>query len=289
MRSFTPILVLFLLPSILIGQDFDPRPSSTTDRVVKHSHYSLSYSEEHEQAEWVSYELEAGDLRGDRFERTDDFRKDPDVETGSASLEDHHGDGYDRGHLAPAADMAHSPTAISESFYMSNMSPQEASFNRGIWLSLEEQVRTWALRNDGVYVVTGPLLNGCKERVGPNRVCVPEHFYKVILERNGKESKMIALLLPNQEGGRALQEYVVTTDHLEEQSGIDFFPALADSMENELESQRNLKEWSFKDMDTEEGRERKNSSSQRCKGTTEDGDRCKRKTKDPSGYCWQHQ
>lgn len=97
-------------------------------------------------------------LTGDRVNgtigRTDNFRPDPLVETGSASLADYKGSGYDRGHLAPAGDMKWSQKVMSESFFMSNMSPQTPGFNRGIWRSLESLVRTWAAENEDIYVVS---------------------------------------------------------------------------------------------------------------------------------------
>jgi endonuclease G len=90
--------------------------------------------------------------------RKDNFRSDPKVKTGSAALSDYKGSGYDRGHLAPAADFKWSATAMSESFYMSNMSPQVPGFNRGIWKNIESTVRNWAVENDEIYIVTGPVL-----------------------------------------------------------------------------------------------------------------------------------
>lgn len=84
--------------------------------------------------------------------RTDDFRADPLVSTGSDTLADYSGSGYDRGHLCPAADMKLNQTSMSETFFLSNMSPQGAGFNRGIWSSVEDQVRKWAIEFDGLKV-----------------------------------------------------------------------------------------------------------------------------------------
>ena len=106
----------------------------------------------------VAYELTAQEVQG-IVSRSDDFRADPEIITGSAALVDYRGSGYDRGHLAPAADMKWSEEAMSESFYMSNMSPQAPGFNRGIWKSLESRVRSWAVENGTVYVVTGGILS----------------------------------------------------------------------------------------------------------------------------------
>ena len=123
------VLTLQSIPVFL--QQIDFLPSSTSGQVIKHGSYTLSYDETHEQAEWVAYELTAFEVDG-RYERTDNFRRDPKVETGSASLSDYRGSGYDRGHLAPAADMFFTRSAMSESFFLSNMTPQEPARNRGV-------------------------------------------------------------------------------------------------------------------------------------------------------------
>ena len=117
-----------------IAQIANPKPI-IGEQIVNHLGYSLSYNEKNEQASWVAYELTADQVRG-TVKRKDSFRSDPLIKTGSASLSDYKGSGYDRGHLAPAADMKWSTTAMSESFFMSNMSPQLPGFNRGIWKKL---------------------------------------------------------------------------------------------------------------------------------------------------------
>lgn len=132
--------VLFVLPHFSHTQEIDYLPTSTTGQVVRHQYYTVSYSEAHEQAEWVAYHLTPSRANGD-VERTDNYRQDPKVQTGSSTNADHQGSGYDRGHLAPAAAMAFNRQAMSQSFYLSNMSPQDPSLNRGPWRQLEKQVR----------------------------------------------------------------------------------------------------------------------------------------------------
>ena len=151
-------ILLLCLPIIGYSQA-SHFPICDSCEIVEHENYSLCYNENYEQASWVFYELTKDEVVGD-LERTDDFREDPLVSTGSASLEDYVGSGYDRGHIAPAADMEFSATAMSESFYMSNMSPQHPSFNRGRWKSLESEVRKWAYSREAIWVTSGPVLKG---------------------------------------------------------------------------------------------------------------------------------
>ena len=207
--------------------------------LVKHTHYSLSYSEKHEQAEWVFYEINKERILG-LVNRTDDFRSDKSISTNSASLDDYKSTGYDRGHLAPAQDFSFSTSAMSESFYMSNISPQHPSFNYGIWKDLEDLVRKWGANNT-LYVVSGPVFGSCISTIGSNNVCIPESYYKVIYDPSGK--KMIAFVIPNEKGTKSLKEYVCTTDSLETITNIDFFPILDDKLERKLESERHTLKW----------------------------------------------
>jgi len=145
------------------NQDNSLQPKSAGE-IVKHTYYTLAYSEENEQALWVYYQLTPEFINGTQS-RTDDFRPDPLISTGSATLADYSGSGYDRGHLCPAADMKLNKTSMSETFYLSNMSPQVAGFNRGIWSTVEDQVRKWAIEFDGLDVATGPIIKdnlGCE-------------------------------------------------------------------------------------------------------------------------------
>ena len=216
----------------------DLRPTFNGE-LVKHTHYSLSYSEKHEQAEWVFYEINKERILG-LVNRTDDFRSDKSISTNSASLDDYKSTGYDRGHLAPAQDFSFSTSAMSESFYMSNISPQHPSFNYGIWKDLEDLVRKWGV-NSTLYVVSGPVFGSCISTIGSNNVCIPESYYKVIYDPSGK--KMIAFVIPNEKGTKSLKEYVCTTDSLETITNIDFFPILDDKLERKLESERHTLKW----------------------------------------------
>ena len=221
-------------------QSYNLEPKSTGE-IIKHTYYSLAYSEENEQAYWVYYELTPELINGTQS-RTDDFRADPLVSTGSASLSDYSGSGYDRGHLCPAADMTLNKTSMSESFYLSNMSPQLAGFNRGIWSTLEAQVRKWALVYSKLYVVSGPIFKDDISSIGANQVTVPGYYYKVLFD--GKD-KMIGFILPNASSSKSLIQFIVNVDKIEEETGIDFFSGLDDKLENQLEGSINTASWDF--------------------------------------------
>jgi len=229
--------IISLLPEISIN-----------DEVIHHSYYTLSYNEDHEQANWVAYKLTSDMIQNGLYSRTDNFKPDYKVKSQSSQLSDYKGSGYDRGHLCPAGDMKISKIAMSESFYMSNMSPQSPSFNRGIWKSLESIVRTWAIENDEIYIVTGPILadGAYLGSIGSNFVSIPKYYYKVILDYQEPELKGIGFVLENVKGKSSLVSYAISIDNVEELTGIDFFPSLPDTIENIIEESLSIDKWNWK-------------------------------------------
>jgi len=216
-----------------------------TDVVIDRRGYALGYSEEFEQPLWVAYLLTADEVRNRKTGRTDDFRIDPYISTGSARLEDYAKNGFDRGHLAPAADMGWSAKTMSESFYFSNMTPQAPDFNRGVWRKLEEKVRDWAVDYGELYVVTGPVPARSGRTIGDNKVAVPPACYKVIYAPRAKPPAMIGFVLPNARSSRQLEEFAVPVDAVEALTGLDFFSKLNDPEQGRLESAVNPGQWKW--------------------------------------------
>ena len=136
-----------------------------------------------------------------------------------------------------------SSISMSESFLLSNISPQNSSFNRGGWKKLESQVRNWVLSEGNMYVVTGPILSNPIGSIGSNRVTIPSFYYKIVYSRSN--DKMIGIVMPNQKITNDLKYYVKSVDYIESITGIDFFHQLEDVYEEKLESEINLKDWNF--------------------------------------------
>ncbi|MDC8003040.1 DNA/RNA non-specific endonuclease [Aureisphaera galaxeae] len=217
-------------------------PSSTTGAIVHHSHYSLSYSEKHEQAEWVAYEVAKSHLSDNDFDRPY-FIEDKKVRSGSADWRNYKRSGYDRGHLCPAGARRFSYDAYKETFLTSNISPQNHEFNSGIWNRLEQKVRRWANEHDGVYVITGGILKDGLKTIGSEKVSIPNEFYKIIIDNSGSKPKAIAFLIPNRDSSQSYFEYVTTIDILESKTGIDFLEGLPDATESTLESSLEIEHW----------------------------------------------
>ena len=229
--------------SIVEVTDYSYLPTTNRGTLYKKANYAHSYSAKDFQSEWVVYYLTKEETEG-KVERSNEFLSDPNIPNSPTKL-DYNQTGYDRGHQAPAADMKFSSQAMEECFYMTNMSPQEPSFNRGIWKDLEEDVRGWCVEKGAIYVVTGALFEQDK-RMRKSKITVPSHFYKIIL--NPKEQEMIAFLLPNQESEKPMSKFAISVDDLEVRSGVDFYSQLPDSIEDKLESAINITNWYSNDV-----------------------------------------
>ncbi|MEZ0483742.1 DNA/RNA non-specific endonuclease [Fibrella aquatica] len=227
--------------------DFEKQPDfilpsgRTQHELVRHDGYTLRYDTDLKNALWVAYPLLAYEITGDADRDTERFMPDPSVDGGTALPTDYTKSGYDRGHLAPAGDFKFSQQLTKQSFFMSNISPQAPQFNRGIWKSLEEQVRAWALRDGGLYIVTGPVLRNGLPTIGKtNEVAIPDSFYKVILyckKGASPDIRMIGFLLKNEPASESLKAFVVPVDVIEKATGLDFFAKIPDELEQKLESQ----------------------------------------------------
>ena len=230
---------------VIESSNFDYLPSSTTNQIVKHKYYTLSYSEKYEQAEWTAHILTPKHIKYVKRTRPY-FIYDKGVKTKSANYRNYKQSGYDRGHLVPAGDMRFSEEAFNDTFYTSNISPQNHDFNAGLWNRLEQKTRYWSQKYGKLYVITGGVLQKNLKTIGKEEVAVPNQFYKILLDYSDKKPKAIAFLMPNKNSERPLYEFVTSIDKIEKLTNIDFFPALPNSIENSLESRSDYKGWSFR-------------------------------------------
>ena len=224
------------------SNSFNYFPTSTNEAVYERETFAFSYSEAHEQSEWVAYFLTPSDFNRANYDRPF-FIVDPIVKTASADWRNYKKSGYDKGHLCPAGDRKSSYSSFKETFYTSNIAPQKREFNAGIWNRLEEKTRYWAEKYNGVYVITGGVLSDNLKTIGKEKVSVPNYFYKVLLTKD--KSRMIGFLVPHKESKLPLYELTVSVDEIEKITGIDFFPNLEDTIENRLEANSDYKNWSF--------------------------------------------
>lgn len=208
-------------------------PTSKCDQIINHTYYQICYSEKHKQALWTFHELTRKSINGPA-KRRNNYRRDPNVVL-PVLRDDYKKSGYDRGHLVPAGDMKLNNTAMSETFYMTNMSPQKPDLNRKIWNRLEGEMRKLVKKYGNAWVVTAPILRG-KLRTLKSGVSIPKQYYKIIYIPSTQIMK--AYLFENRGyGNTSLSSQQVTVDSIEKLTEIDMFSQLEDSLEDRLESQ----------------------------------------------------
>lgn len=216
-----------------------PQSGAETRFYVSHA---LSYDQMRRTPRWVAEHLSAQGLLGHADRKHCRFRPDPGVpELFTARNEDYLRSGWSRGHMAPAGDNKSSERAMAETFYLSNIVPQNYENNAGFWNRLEMYCRELTQSFSHVWIVSGPLLlprtleNGsrtvCYQLIGKDDVAVPTHLYKVILAQNDSSPDSLALgafVVPNAPIGfeRPLTEFQVSLSDLERMSGLTFFPAV---------------------------------------------------------------
>lgn len=217
-----------------------------SDRVITHKGYTVSYNYDWKIPNWVAYELTDIEVEGE-VPRYDRFKPDPMVpKNATATTDDYKHSGYDRGHMAPAADMKWDEQVMKESFYLSNICPQNPNLNGGAWKDLEEQVRDLASQKGNIFVVCGPIVNNTDKTIGANKVVVPQAFYKVLLQEDKGELHAIGFIYENKSGRQPMSTYAKTIDEVEEITNIDFFPSLPDRIEKKIESEVDFSKWTVK-------------------------------------------
>ena len=217
-----------------------------SDRIITHKGYTVSYNYDWKIPNWVAYELTDVEVMGE-VPRYDKFKPDPMVpQNASAHTNDYKYSGYDRGHMAPAADMKWDEQAMKESFFLSNICPQNPNLNGGVWKDLEEQVRDLASQKGRIFVVCGPIVNDTKNTIGENKVVVPQAFFKVLLQEDNNEIHTIGFIYENISGRKPMSTYAMTVDEVEKITNIDFFPSLPNKTGKKAESEVDFTKWTVK-------------------------------------------
>ncbi len=204
------------------------------DQIMFNRHYVLGYSYYFRQAKWA-LEIVNPDNMG--LERSDNFRPDYRIpEIFRADLVDYSGSGYDRGHLVASADKLETELQNSETFLLSNMTPQKPQFNRYTWKALETEVRRLDAKPKilETYVICGPIFYFDQPVVSigagdSNEVTipVPHAYFKSILTENDRGTlHMWSFVLPNEKSNKSLDKFRVPTTLVEKLAGIKLWERL---------------------------------------------------------------
>ena len=213
---------------IPLGKDLETPVSLVPrqEQIIRHSGYTVSYNKDLKIPNWVSYELTREETKG-KEKRGNRFIADPLVTGPIATNADYTRSGYDKGHMAPAADMC----------------PQHPQLNRRGWKNLEEKIRNWAIADSAIIIICGPIIEKHPKTIGKNKVVVPQKFFKVVLSPFAKPIRAIGFLFNNEQAVEPLSSYVVTVDSIESLTNMDFFAPLPDEIENKIEANANYSLW----------------------------------------------
>lgn len=220
-----------------------PAPLKKTPEIIlRKKSYVVSYNQDTRMPNWVAWQLTAEHTDGE-LKRMNNFHEEENCPRPRATLQDYKGSGWSRGHMCPAGDNKWSRDAMYDSFSLVNVCPQDSKLNSGVWNSLEMDCRQWVRQYGEVYIVCGPvLMKRQHETIGPNKVVVPEAFFKVVLCMVGKP-KAFGVVVRNNEGTKKRDLYYNSVDDVERLTGLDFFPSLPDDIEKVVEAEVNMDEW----------------------------------------------
>lgn len=210
--------------------------------ILKRLSYIASYNKNTKCPNWVAWRLTAGHTDG-KWPRDNNYYEDESVPVPRATNDDYKGSEWTRGHMCPAGDNKWDSIAMRESNLLTNICPQHSSLNSGLWNVIERDCRKWALKYGDIFIVCGPIFYNVKHQtIGTHEIVVPEAFFKVILCLTGNP-KAIGFVIKNNDGKKKKDQYINTIDEVERITSMDFFSALPDSIENEVEAYANIEEW----------------------------------------------
>ena len=214
------------------------------EQILRKTGFTISYNRETKNPNWVAWHLTEGHTKGPYQRKQEVFAEDDEVKTPRATNNDYYSSRYDRGHMCPAGDNKWNKESMRESFLFTNVCPQNHGLNKYEWNDLEILCREWARKYGAIDIVCGPIYGDMRDQktIGRSKVWVPEAFFKVILCRKGNP-KAIGFIYRNEGVKQTMEEAVRTVDEIEELTGIDFFPALDDAVEDRVEARAHLSDW----------------------------------------------
>ncbi len=226
------------LPSVLSNDILD-------EHIIEYEGFTVSYNHKTLIPNWVAYDVTAWETQGE-YTAGSNFSRDPNLKGRQASREDYSHSGWDKGHMAPKADLKWSQKAWWESHYFTNICPQNRKMNGGDWNSLEQHVRKWARQYGRVYVVCGPIFDSCQYgTTGKANVHIPDAFFKALLVPYGDSYSGVAFIMRNDDRKQPPRKVAMSIDKVEEIIGRDLFPTLDDSIEEQIESKYKPSVWGF--------------------------------------------
>ena len=238
------LFILFLLPVALFGQEtIVARREGGDTEILKHPGFTACYNSATQQPDWVSWEITPETVVYDgNVSRCDEFLPDPLASRPTATTFSYSRTGYDRGHMAPAADFRYDQTAQDETFFLSNICLQEHNLNEKTWFELEKRCRFWCKNfyKTPLLLAAGPFFDEDPARVGRDALPVPSGFWKVVCKFDRGNWEAVGFVFPNEALDDDFRNYAVSVDEVERLTGLDFYPTLDGKLD---ESSFDLGRW----------------------------------------------
>lgn len=214
------------------------------EQILTRASYIVSYNKKTKCPNWVAWRLTREHANGDVSRMGNAFHEDQEVPAPRALNADYKQSGFSRGHMCPAGDNKWDREVMYETFLLSNVCPQNANLNSGLWNQIEISCRRWAEKYDDIYIICGPMYFKSKEMqyIGENNVAIPDAFFKVILCLNG-DPKCIGFICRNTDGNKKKDMYVNTLEEVERLTGLHFFPQLDPETRKLVESEADISMW----------------------------------------------
>ena len=219
--------------------------------VLDRGEFKIGWSPSLRHPVWVAYHVveDARHASGDRpnFSRDNQAPNCP-------SPDDYKKSGYDRGHMAPnyAIVTRYGEWLQKRTFLMSNIAPQTAELNRGVWRELEHRIAEYWTRKYGeIWVIVGCVSDDtARTCIGDTGIDVPEKFYMLVVAQDGYDVRALAVILPHDVPyGAYAARYLASVDELEALTGLDFLSGLPEFIGSPLEAQLPTRLWPVKFVD----------------------------------------
>lgn len=221
--------------SATLPQDFELPEYDEDEDIVRHLGYTASYNHGTLVPDWVAWELTREEAKA-RKEGQFSFSRDPDVRFPKASREDYSRSGWDKGHMAPRADMRWDLKALEESYYFTNICPQDHTMNSGAWRKIEEWCRSQALLHERLYIVCGPVFTNHRHgTIGEGCVQVPDAFFKAVAMEIDGELHTVGFIVDNSPQTFSPRHYAVTVDSIETVISRNLFPLADEAAEASID------------------------------------------------------
>ena len=219
-------------------------PAPDDIQIIDRRDFKIGWSPKLRHPVWVAYHVPKD--AAFPLPKRPQFSKDPSIKS-TPPAESYRGSNFDRGHMAPNYAIAtrFGPEAQRRSFLMSNIAPQSASLNRGVWREVERRIADlWTARYGEIWVIVGSIPSAGFNRIGTTGIDIPDAYYQVIVAQEGLDVRALALIYPQYVKWRAWPSCgIISIDELEELSGFDFLPELPDFIQTPLEAELPSRLW----------------------------------------------